>query len=244
MTNKNNEINENIKSAEINAHEAEAVKKQAEEHSDIDNLPKDLEKSSGILIYESARKKLNISDDGKIYRQKWFNYLPFVSMVTIIAYVNFVFGKTKCLKDNDFRLFKKANIWCNIVCFLIMPIVGMGLWTFGAWMVTEVIPDSYGSYSDLWHSLLIDKVNAASEIQDKIALAFSGLFQAAIIPLAFAPSVNINGTNLPLNLIFIAIFALFTIINPVNIILTFIMNAKTLRFITVHESSSIYRYRN
>ncbi len=226
--------------SETKVNEAKDVQKEAVEHKSIETLPKEIENTAGILVYENAKKKLDISNDGKIYRQKWFNYMPFISVISILVYVNYIFGKTKCLKDHDFKLFKKAYTWCNIIGFLIMPLVGLALWTFGTWMVVEVIPGEFGNYSNIWsdyHSHITGSVG------NQIGQAIGGLFTVALTPLTTSMSVIVGGATIPLNLIFIAVLMLFTIINPVNIIYTFIMNARMLRFVTVHESSAIYRYR-
>ncbi len=223
---------------------------QDNENEKIQELPDDIGESKGILIYESAREKLNISRDGKIYRQKWFNYLPYVSVISILIYINYIFGKAKCLKDNDLRLFKKTYTWCNIIGFLIMPLVALALWTFATWMIYEVIPGNTGAYTSLWSELLYDplsKVDSA-DIQQKIAVALKGLFSMALAPMVpISPtilvSVSISGTTVNLNLIFLAVLLVFTVINPLNIIYTFIMNARMLRFITVYETSDVYRYR-
>ncbi len=222
---------------------AKEVQREAVEHKEIERLPKDIENTAGILVYENAKKKLGISNDGKIYRQKWFNYLPFVSVISVLVYVNYVFGKTKCLKDHDFRLFKKAYTWCNIIGFIIMPLVALALWTFATWILIEVIPGNLGAYSDIWKTYNAS-IDAAKDTSEKIAIALGQLWMIAVLPFtSFIGFVTISGTVVPLNLIFIAVVMLFTIINPLNIIYTFIMNSRMLRFVTVHESSAIYRYR-
>ncbi len=228
--------------SETMVNEAKDVQKTAVEHKEIETLPREIENTAGILVYENAKKKLDISNDGKIYRQKWFNYIPFLSVVSVLVYVNYIFGKTKCLKDHDFKLFKKAYTWCNIIGFLIMPLVALALWTFGTWMIVEVIPGKFGDYSEIWTSYKAS-IDAAGSGAAKFGQAIGGLFTVAIVPLTTPASVTVSGSLIPLNLIFIAVLMLFTIINPVNIIYTYIMNARMLRFVTVHESSAIYRYR-
>lgn len=216
------------------------IQKEYQSPSNNQNSLKDVE---GILIYEEAKKKLNISEDGKIYRQKFFNYLPVISIISVLIYVNYVFGKTKCLKDNDHTLFRRAHFWTNIVGFLIMPLVGIALWTFGTWMVYDVLPGVSTNYSNLW-TTYINSIKDAETTFIAIGEAIGGLFRIAIAPLLVPTQIiAISGTKIPTNIIFIIVFVIFTIVNPVNIIFTYIMNSKMLRFITVSETSSIYRYR-
>ena len=227
------------------------LKSSHNEHKSSSSSGDSLSNVDGIFIYEQAKKKLNISNDGKIYRQKFFNYLPFVSIISVLIYVNFVFGKTKCLNDDDHALFKRAHFWTNIVGFLIMPIVAMALWTFGTWIAYDIIPGASTNYSGLWNQYY-NTIVSSSTILDGIANAIGGLFQIAIAPLVVPTTLLpnlagslpiINGVVIPPNILFILSLVLFTIINPVNIIFTFIMNSRILRFVTVSESSSIYRYR-
>ncbi len=234
-----------IEDQALKAKENDEINKTHKEHKSASNNDNSLGNVDGILIYEQAKKKLNISKDGKIYRQKFFNYLPFISVISVLIYVNYVFGKTKCLNDDDHALFKRAHFWTNIVGFVIMPIVAFALWTFGTWIVYDVIPGSSSNYSNLWtnyYDLVSGSKNALQGIQN----AIGGLFNIAISPIFLQPGLTqpvINGVEVPPNIIFVAALALLTIINPVNVIFTFIMNAKILRFVTVSESSSIYRYR-
>ncbi len=122
-------------------------------------------------------------------------------------------------------------------------------------MIFEVIPGHTGNYTNLWDLYLNDPLAVATDVQDKIVIVIRGLFEMAIAPIAqFPPSdgiagpvieavVTIDGTVVNLHLIFLAVLLVFTVINPLNIIYTFIMNAKMLRFITVFESSDVYKYR-
>lgn len=213
------------------------------EHRAPSNAYNEIRETNGILIYESARRKLNISDNGRIYRQKFFNYIPFFSVITVLVYVNYIFGKTKCLKDSDHALFKKAHFWSNMIGFLIMPIVALALWTFGTWMLFDVFQDSNTNYANMWQHYY-DSIQG-QDIGVAIGNAIGGLFEIAIAPLSPSPLLilNISGTPIHSNIIFILVLAVFTIINPVNIIFTYLMNSKMLRFVTVKETSSIYRYR-
>lgn len=232
-----------INEQETKNKEYEQINNTKKEYQSTSNEENSLDKIDGILIYEQAKKKLNISEDGKIYRQKFFNYLPIISIISVLIYVNYVFGKTKCLKDNDHALFRRAHFWTNMVGFLIMPLVGLALWTFGTWMVYDVLPGVSTNYSNLWTTYIND-IKGASTVFLSIGEAIGGLFKIAIAPLVIPPQlITIAGTLVPTNIIFILVFLVFTIINPVNIIFTYIMNSKMLRFVTVSESSSIYRYR-
>lgn len=242
----NSEINEiSSESQDIESASARQLD-LVENHEKVSNSlsVSDLEGKNGIFIYENAREKLNISRDGKIYRQKWFNYLPFISIFIVLGYVNFIYGKTKCLKDNDLLLFKRAAFWSNIVGFIAMPIAALCLWTFGTWLIYDIIPASgFGKYSDLWNQNLVNPLALVQSPWMSISNFFSGLFTIAIAPFTTDVSVYVQGVSIPVNLFFIITFLLFTILNPLNIIFTFIMNSKILRFITIYESSSIYRYR-
>ncbi len=122
-------------------------------------------------------------------------------------------------------------------------------------MIFEVIPGHTGNYTNLWDLYLnqpLDLATAASDVQGQIVAVIRGLFEIAIAPIAQIASdvsvvkpavVTIDGTVVNLHLIFLAVLLVFTVINPLNIIYTFIMNAKMLRFITVFESSDVYKYR-
>ena len=73
----------------------------------------------GILIYEEAQKKLNISDSGKLYLQKFYNYIPIIGPIAALVYANFCVGKTKCLRKSDRLLFRGVANAINLFGFLI-----------------------------------------------------------------------------------------------------------------------------
>ena len=73
----------------------------------------------GILIYEEAQKKLNISDSGKLYLQKFYSYIPIIGPIASLIYANFCVGKTKCLRSSDRLLFRGVAKSMNFFGFLI-----------------------------------------------------------------------------------------------------------------------------
>ncbi len=220
----------------------------------------------GILIYEEAQKKLNISDSGKLYLQKFYNYIPFVGPIAALAYGNYCIGKTKCLRNTDQQLFKGLAKYVNCWGLIIWPLLLIGFWTLLTFLCIEfcsagtstinffgsdnalVTVGSVGSYSKLWEVAVFDRLSTQSitsmaDFFMYLSKLFAGLFYVASFPLMFTGTFNISNAQINCNLIFILSILVLTIINPVNIFNSCVLNSSKLRFVIVYEASSIYRYR-
>lgn len=223
----------------------------------------------GILIYEEAQKKLDVSDSGKLYKQKFYNYIPIVGPICATVYANFCLGKTKCLRNSDMMLFKNATKYVNLFSFLIWPLIFLLLWTLLTYVIVEFsavqnvsitnfFNDSYvmnitsgsaGDYNNLWNEALINQlsiisINSVGDFFKYLSVLFSGLFFIFVFPLTYSNVFIISTAQINTNLIFILAFIVITIINPVNIFNSLLINSSKLRFVIVYEASSIYRYRS
>ncbi len=225
----------------------------------------------GILIYEEAQKKLNISDSGKLYLQKFYNYIPIIGPIIALVYANYCIGKTKCLRNTDQMLFKGLAKYINIWGTLVWPLIFLGFWTlltficvefstigtinlnYGNFNISSNITTtiSYGkigNYAGMWQAVLVTRLNAQpiTNVADFFAwlsILCSGLFYIFMFPLTFTNTFNISNAQINCNLIFILSIIVLTIINPVNIFNSCVLNSSKLRFVIVYEASSIYRYR-
>ncbi len=220
----------------------------------------------GILIYEEAQKKLNISDSGKLYLQKFYNYLPIIGPIIALIYANYCIGKTKCLRNTDQQLFKGLAKYINIWGILVWPLIFIGLWTLLTFIAIEFSTSGYaevtffrgdsatitvggvGSYAGLWKTAVFDRlanqsITSMADFFKYLSILFSGLNYVAIFPLIFTNTFNISNAQINCNLIFILSICVITIINPVNIFNSLVLNSSRLRFVIVYEASSIYRYR-
>ncbi len=219
----------------------------------------------GILIYEEAQKKLNISDSGKLYLQKFYNYLPIIGPIIALAYGNYCIGKTKCLRNTDQQLFRGLAKYINIWGLLIWPLIFVGFWTLLTFLIIEfsstggasigfqgdsipITTGSVGDYSRLWQTALIDRLSLQSikSMEDffkYLSILNSGLFYVAIFPLIYTGTFNISNAQINCNLLFVLSIFILTIVNPVNIFNSCVLNSSKLRFVIVYEASSIYRYR-
>lgn len=226
----------------------------------------------GILIYEEAQKKLNISDSGKLYLQKFYNYIPIIAPIAALVYANFCVGKTKCLRKSDRLLFRGVANAINLFGFLIWPLIFFAIWTILTYLSVEfsqvgVVSGSFGlltssggsnsfqfavgsigDYNNLWNVVLVNQLSVMSisnvgEFFKYLSILFSGLIYIFLFPLTFSNVFIISNAQINTNLIFILSILILTIINPVNIFNSIILNTSKLRFVIVYEASSIYRYR-
>lgn len=208
-------------------------------------------KKDGILIYEEARRKLQISKGGRLYKEKIAHYIPFIGPIFSLIYANLVIGKTRCLRDEDAYKFKKASSWVNWYGFLIWPIIFMGIWALLAYLLFDMGIAS-GTYISLWNTYInglkamVEQIKIAPDsgplVAQLISVIFSGFFAVWFAPIISGSAIQM-WTSIPLNLLFIACFFVFTIINPVNIFSGLIINSKKRRFVVVLENSSVFQYR-
>lgn len=212
----------------------------------------------GILIYEQARRKLNISPDGKLYRQKWFSYLPIFGPIFSLVYSQYCLGKVKCLRNKDELLFRGARKSTKLFAYLLWPLLFLGIWTVLSCIIADfsvisanqntLLNGTYkvgqvGSYSWIWQNVFFNAVTNSSDFGTGIANFFGGLFSIFIFPLLAGTYFQIGDFQIGCNIVFIIVLVIITMINPVNIFNLFAINRPILRFTIVYESSSIYRYR-
>lgn len=231
-------------------------------------------KKNGILIYQEAKTKLQISNSGKIYKQKVLSYIPIIGPLFSSVYANLCVGKTRCLRMEDSKKFKSAGRNVNLFAFLLWPIIFLGLWTLFqflfmdfAWGGTE------GAYLAMWNNTIANWEKTLTLIKggaltftdpalgtvtvnvpannDYIGVfiggLFSGLFDILILPLKAVTNAGIplkDGAFIPNNILFISSIFVLTWLNPVNIVNSFILNARKRRFTVVLEDTSVYQYKN
>lgn len=229
----------------------------------------------GILIYEEAQKKLNISDSGKLYLQKFYNYIPIIGPIIALIYANYCIGKTKCLRNTDQQLFRGLAKYINIWGLIVWPIIFLGFWTLLTFLMIEfssgngklvvefgpstiastagnasvvVTYGNIGDYASMWQSILVKRLQSlpvtnVAEFFSYLSVLFSGLFYIFSFPLTFTNTWNISNAQINCNLAFVLAMMVLSIINPVNIFNSCVLNSSKLRFVIVYEASSIYRYR-
>ncbi len=208
----------------------------------------------GILIYEQARKKLNISEKGSLYRQKWFSYLPIFGPTCSFIYANYCLGKIKCLRRRDEVLFGGAKVSSRCFAALIWPLIFLAFWTLLSYFVCDFSSNiglvfdlqfgSIGSYAANWNNVFIEPLKSTSDVGIGFSIFFSGLAKIFFMPFLNGPNFAIRNIQVGSNIIFIICMLILTIINPVNIFNSIVFNMVSLRFVIVYETSNIYRYRN
>lgn len=240
-------------------------------------------KKNGILIYQEAKTKLQISNSGKIYKQKVLSYIPIIGPLFSSVYANLCVGKTRCLRMEDSKKFKSAGRNVNLFAFLLWPIIFLGLWTLFQYLFMDFAwGGTAGAYIAMWNNVIDTWKNFLNLIQGGtiqvtdpngvvtnmvvaannnyiglfIGSLFTGLFDIMVQPLKYAVDATgmiIQGIPLdklnpnavvPNNILFIASIFVLTWLNPVNIVNSFILNARKRRFTVVLEDTSVYQYRN
>lgn len=112
-------------------------------------------KKNGILIYQEAKTKLQISNSGKIYKQKVLSYIPIIGPLFSSVYANLCIGKTRCLRMEDSKKFKSAGRYANLFAFLIWPIIFLGLWTLFQYLFMDFAwGGTEGAYLAMWKSAI------------------------------------------------------------------------------------------
>lgn len=168
-------------------------------------------KRNGILIYQEAKTKLQISKSGNIYKQKVLSYIPIIGPLFSTIYANLCIGKTRCLRSEDSKKFKSAGRNVNLFAFLVWPIIFLGLWTLFQYLFMDFAwGGAEGAYVAMW--------NQAIDVWKNTLIAIQG-------------GTNAQGVVVPANNIYIGMFIgqlfqhLFGIlINPLEVATTTIFN--------------------
>lgn len=229
-------------------------------------------KKNGILIYQEAKTKLQISNSGKIYKQKVLSYIPIIGPLFSSVYANLCIGKTRCLRMEDSKKFKSAGRYANLFAFLIWPIIFLGLWTLFQYLFMDFAwGGTEGAYLAMWNNVINSWKDTLVVIQGNGTLSsgvvyplpgdnnyigifigqlFNGLFEIFINPfrvtgIAGIPLDKLNPIAvIPNNILFISSIFVLTWLNPVNIVNSILINARKRRFTVVLEDSSVYQYKN
>lgn len=112
-------------------------------------------KRNGILIYQEAKTKLQISKSGNIYKQKVLSYIPIIGPLFSTIYANLCIGKTRCLRSEDSKKFKSAGRNVNLFAFLVWPIIFLGLWTLFQYLFMDFAwGGAEGAYVAMWNQAI------------------------------------------------------------------------------------------
>lgn len=211
----------------------------------------------GILIYEQARRKLNISPNGYLYRQRWFSYIPIIGPSLSMIYAHYCLGKVKSLRTKDEILFRNCRKMVQLFGYFIWPIIFLSIWTLLSYLIADfsinnenvLLYNLYqygrvGAYAANWNNIFLSPVVNASDFWIGLSNFFGGLFSIFVFPLLPGPQFGVVNASIGCNIIFILSIVVLTVMNPINLFCTFLINRPILRFTIVYESSSIYRYRS